>query len=132
MSCFWLNVTSQQVNEAACAVAARVRDARGGLVAGGLTQTGIYKPGQDCKAQAMAEELAPERGRLPEASSKSDHNLAIHAELEGKGLVRYKNKGNLDWWMRLQPATGRPLSMAMAPRADFMDKPSLLTGGMID
>ena len=47
------NVTSHQVNGAAFAVAARVRDARGGLVAGGLTQTGLFKPGQDCKAQVQ-------------------------------------------------------------------------------
>ena len=82
--------------------------------------------------RAMAEELAVERGRLPEASKKSDHDLSIHAELEGKGLTRYRNKGNLDWWMSMQPSTGRPLSTVMAPRAEFMDKASLLTGGIID
>ena len=40
----------------------------------------------------MAEELADIRGGLPEASSKSDHDLAIHRSLEEKGLKRYKNK----------------------------------------
>ena len=40
----------------------------------------------------MAEELANVRGGLPEASSKSDHDLAIHRSLEEKGLKRYKNK----------------------------------------
>ena len=40
----------------------------------------------------MAEELADVRGGLPEASSKSDHDLAIHRSLEEKGLTRYKNK----------------------------------------
>ena len=40
----------------------------------------------------MAEELADVRGGLPEASSKSDHDLAIHRSLEEKGLKRYKNK----------------------------------------
>ena len=34
--------------------------------------------------RAMAEELAAERGGLPEASSKSDHDLRIHAALEAK------------------------------------------------
>ena len=82
--------------------------------------------------RAMAEELAVERGRLPEASKKSDHDLSIHAELEGKGLTRYKNKGNLNWWMSMQPSTGRPLSTVMAPRAEFMDKAILLTGGIVD
>ena len=42
--------------------------------------------------RAMAEELADVRGGLPEASSKSDHDLAIHRSLEEKGLKRYKNK----------------------------------------
>ena len=42
--------------------------------------------------RAMAEELADVRGGLPEASSKSDHDLAIHRSLEEKGLTRYKNK----------------------------------------
>merc|ERR1739846_65018 len=45
--------------------------------------------------RAMAEELRTERGRLPAASSKSDHDLAIHRSLEEKGLKRYKNKGSL-------------------------------------
>ena len=82
--------------------------------------------------RAMAEELAVERDRLPEASKKSDHDLSIHAELEGKGLARYRNKGSLDWWMSLQPSSGRPLSTTMAQRAEFMDKASLLTGGIVD
>merc|ERR1712051_871603 len=58
--------------------------------------------------RAMAEELADVRGGLPEASSKSDHDLAIHRSLEEKGLKRYKNKGSLDYWMTHQPATVRP------------------------
>ena len=62
--------------------------------------------------RAMGEELAAERGRLPEASAKSDYDLRIHKELESK-LPRYKNKGSLDWWMSLDPCTGRPLSTAL-------------------
>merc|ERR1711892_1207596 len=43
--------------------------------------------------RAMAEELADVRGGLPEASDKSDHDLAIHKNLESK-LSRYANKGD--------------------------------------
>merc|ERR1719355_92593 len=68
--------------------------------------------------RAMAEELADERGGLPEASSKSDHDLAIHRSLEEKGLKRYKNKGSLAYWMSHQPATGRPLSTALCCQSD--------------
>ena len=63
----------------------------------------------------MAEELAEERGGLPEASNKSDHDLRIHSELEGQGLARYKGKGSLRWWMEQQPCSGRHLSTEMAP-----------------
>ena len=80
----------------------------------------------------MAEELADVRGGLPEASSKSDHDLAIHRNLEEKGLKRYKNKvkrqkkslnrvylqGSLDYWMSHQPATGRPLSAVLCCQSD--------------
>ena len=46
-------MTSAEVNEAACAIAAKVRAARGCLVAGGLTTTGLYKPGRDCKGEVQ-------------------------------------------------------------------------------
>merc|ERR1719288_493748 len=59
--------------------------------------------------RAMAEELRDVRGKLPEASAKSDYDLAIHKELS-KGMPRYHRKGDLDFWMNMQPATGRPLS----------------------
>jgi len=59
--------------------------------------------------RAMAEELADVRGKLPEASDKSDYNLAIHKNLENK-LSRYANKGDLSFWMNQKPCTGRPLS----------------------
>lgn len=64
--------------------------------------------------RAMAEELADIRGRLPAASEKSDHDLAIHRGLEEKGLARYANKGSLDYWATLQPSTGRPRSTALS------------------
>merc|ERR1719157_351051 len=59
--------------------------------------------------RAMAEELADIRGKLPEASQYSDHNLDIHKKLESK-LSRYANKGDLSFWMNQKPCTGRPLS----------------------
>jgi len=59
--------------------------------------------------RAIAEELRDVRGKLPEASAKSDYDLSIHKELS-KGMPRYHRKGDLDFWMNMQPATGRPLS----------------------
>jgi len=59
--------------------------------------------------RAMAEELRDVRGKLPEASAKSDYDLSIHKELSAK-MPRYKQKGELDFWMNLHPATGRPMS----------------------
>lgn len=62
--------------------------------------------------RAMAEELRDVRGGvLPESSDKSDWDLAIHKELS-KDMPRYRNKGDLDYWMNMHPATGRPSSSA--------------------
>ena len=80
--------------------------------------------------RAMAEELAVERGCLPEASDQSDHDLAIHGGLEAR-LGRYRNKGSLAWWMDLQPCTGRPLSSAMAPRVQG-GRSATLSHGVLD
>merc|ERR1711913_246740 len=63
--------------------------------------------------RAMAEELRDVRGKLPEASAKSDYDLAIHKEL-GKNMPRYKAKGEISYWMDQHPSTGRPLSTAMS------------------
>jgi len=57
----------------------------------------------------MAEELADVRGKLPEASGKSDHDLAIHRDLQDR-LGRYSRKGETQFWMEQKPCTGRPLS----------------------
>lgn len=59
--------------------------------------------------RAMAEELRDVRGKLPEASAKSDYDLSLHKEL-GSKMARYNKKGDLDYWMTMHPATGRPLS----------------------
>merc|ERR1712037_644106 len=62
--------------------------------------------------RAMAEELRDVRGgRLPLSSDKSDYDLATHGELS-KDMPRYRNKGDLDYWMNMHPATGRPSSSA--------------------
>lgn len=63
--------------------------------------------------RAMAEELEAERGRLPEASDQSDHDLSLHAEM-AISIPRYRDKASLEYWMSLEPATGRPLSTAIA------------------
>ena len=54
----------------------------------------------------MAEELRDVRGKLPEASAKSDYDLSLHKEL-GSKMPRYNKKGDIDYWMNMQPATGR-------------------------
>merc|ERR1711956_49672 len=64
---------------------------------------------EPCHIRGMAGELADVRGGLTEASDKSDHDLAIHKNLESK-LGRYANKGDLSFWMNQKPSTGRPLS----------------------
>lgn len=63
--------------------------------------------------RAMAEELAKERGNLPEGSDKSDHDLSNHRKKEEAGREEYKGKGCKEFWMELQPSTGRPKSTAM-------------------
>merc|ERR1711963_420450 len=63
--------------------------------------------------RAMAEELRDVRGKLPDASAKSDYDLAIHKAL-GKEMPRYKAKGEISYWMNQHPSTGRPLSTAMS------------------
>ena len=47
-------VTTEEVNMPACAIAGRVRASRGGLVAGGLTQTGLYTPCITSKEETQA------------------------------------------------------------------------------
>ena len=59
--------------------------------------------------RAMAEELRDVRGKLPEASAKSDYDLSLHKELSTK-MPRYQRKGELEHWMTMHPATGRPMS----------------------
>jgi len=63
--------------------------------------------------RAMAEELAEERGGLPEGSDKSDHDLSSHRRKAELGRPEFANKGSKDFWMNMQPCTGRPLSTAL-------------------
>jgi len=60
--------------------------------------------------RAIAEELAQEHGRLPEASRKSDLDLSVLGKKAGLGRREYAGKGTKDFWWNLVPATGRPLS----------------------
>jgi len=71
--------------------------------------------------RAMAEELMEVRGKLPEASAKSDHDLAIHKEL-GSKMPRYQSKGDVDYWMNMKPATGRPLSTPFSKHQESSPK----------
>merc|ERR1719318_2172591 len=56
--------------------------------------------------RAMAEELAVERGRLPEASKKSDHDLSTLKKKADLGRSDYDNKGSKEYWLGLVPCTG--------------------------
>jgi len=70
--------------------------------------------------RAIAEELAPERGRMPEGSDKSDHDLSIMKKLAESYSGKRKDIETMyskmqcckDFWLNLEPATGRPKSSA--------------------
>jgi len=75
--------------------------------------------------RAIAEELAKERGKLPEGSDKSDHDLAhmkrICASYSGKQDVETMYnplKCRPDYWRTMEPATGRPKSTAVSKVPD--------------
>jgi len=84
--------------------------------------------------RAIAEELAPERGRLPEGSDKSDHDLShmkkICESYTGKPDIETMygmDKCCKDYWLNMAPATGRPKSAAMSTVHDPEIK---MDGGM--
>jgi hypothetical protein len=86
--------------------------------------------------RAIAEELAPERGRLPEGSDKSDYDLATMKKIcesySGKAVwfEQYITRNKIvvkdvetqygmrkccpDFWLKMEPATGRPRSAALS------------------
>jgi len=75
--------------------------------------------------RAIAEELAPERGRMPEGSDKSDHDLETMKKLSQS----YSGKADIEtmfeprqccqeYWLNLEPATGRPRSSAWSSVTD--------------
>ncbi|XP_023327628.1 betaine--homocysteine S-methyltransferase 1 [Eurytemora carolleeae] len=64
--------------------------------------------------RAIAEELRDIRGKVPQASDKSDYELVKFKEFESRGIHRYKNKGSESWWKEMEPCTGRPLSTALS------------------
>jgi len=59
--------------------------------------------------RAMAEELAKERGRLPESSTKSDIDFTYIGGM-AKERPEFAGKGNKEYWFNLEPSTGRPRS----------------------
>lgn len=62
--------------------------------------------------RAMAEELAKERGRMPEGSDKSDHDLATLQQKADLGRPDFKGKGEKKFWWDMEPSTGRPWARA--------------------
>merc|ERR1719369_2305580 len=75
--------------------------------------------------RAIAEELAPERGHLPEGSDKSDHDLSdmkkICESYSGKqdvDTMYTMDKCTKDYWLYRNPATGRPKSAALSSVKD--------------
>ena len=63
--------------------------------------------------RAMAEELRDVPGRaLPESSDKSDYDLSIHKQLQ-QTMPRYHRKGDLDYWMNMNPSTGGGLDLTL-------------------
>lgn len=63
--------------------------------------------------RAMAEELSKERNSIPKASRKSDLDLSVLKKKEDLGRPEFKGKGSKDFWLNLNPCTGRPLSAPM-------------------
>merc|ERR1719369_436887 len=75
--------------------------------------------------RAIGEELAQERGRLPEGSEKSDHDLStmslICKSYSGKADVETQygmRKCETEYWLNMEPATGRPRSTALSSVGD--------------
>jgi len=75
--------------------------------------------------RAIGEELAQERGRLPEGSEKSDHDLStmsmICKSYSGKADVETQygmRKCETEYWLNMEPATGRPRSTALSTVGD--------------
>jgi len=60
--------------------------------------------------RAIAEELASERGRMPQASRKSDYDLSVLKKKGDMGRKEFQKKGSIEYWKTLIPSTGRPLS----------------------
>jgi len=67
--------------------------------------------------RAIAEELAQERGCLPYSARKSDVDLSLWKSIEEK-QERHAGKGSREYWDKLTPCTGRPLSAALCRQPD--------------
>jgi betaine-homocysteine S-methyltransferase len=68
--------------------------------------------------RAMAEELAEEKGGLPEGSDKSDHDLSTLKKKADLGRPDFALKGSKQFWRDLVPCTGRPMSSALFRQPD--------------
>jgi len=62
--------------------------------------------------RAIAEELANERNKVPDASEKGSIVLGEQLLYHTKPFVRARS--NPEYWNKLNPASGRPLSSAMS------------------
>jgi len=67
--------------------------------------------------RAIAEELSVERGCLPYSSRKSDVDLNLWSKIE-ESQERHKGKGSREYWDKMVPCTGRPLSSALCRQPD--------------
>jgi len=73
--------------------------------------------------RAIAEELAEERGGLPEGSDKSDFDLKTLKKKADLGRPDFAGKGDKSFWWDMEPTTGRPWAAPLGKaRATF--KPS--------
>jgi len=70
--------------------------------------------------RAMAEELMSERGFLPEASNKSEfaRGMFMAKKRIESNPKDYTGKDTMEYWKKLVPCTGRPLSSAMHQQDD--------------
>jgi len=77
----------------------------------------------------MAEELRGERGKLPEASKKSEWGRGMFMAKKRAELnpADYQGKESPEYWKNLIPCTGRPLSSAIHRQKDPQSIPHGLT-----
>jgi len=79
--------------------------------------------------RAMAEELRAERGKLPEASKKSEfaRDLFMAKKRAELNPAVYAERQTAEYWNNLIPCTGRPMSAAICCQRDPHCVPKALT-----